>query len=603
MLLSQKLLTTIFLHNPTAVAVLDSKDNFYHLNDAFSKLIGYSMNELINQPLCKIWRTDNVEDSSTERYHISETLVMQREVQRKDGTSICVSVAIEHVKEENGAVIKVIFLKDISDEKKDYDITNEVLMKRAEELAQFGSWQTDIVTGITKCSDESCRIYGYDPGSFEPSFDFFLKHVHPDDLAYVKEKTKHTLDSSSTQKLHFRIIDKNGRVKYIRAEHLIERSFNRIPTGLLGFNMDVTESRLKELQIEESYTKYRVLIESSLNAFFLTDDKGFVLDTNHAACSMLGYSKEELLRLSLQQILYQYIEGEVINTEVEAVKKNGERFPIAFTSSVFSTFQGEKRVSLLGVDMTYRKKYETALSELNKDLTKKAEELETSNNELERFAYVASHDLQEPLRMVTSFLELLQKNYQVSLDETANKYINFCMNGTERMKLLIQDLLKYSRVGTSSLEQVPVDLTEVFQDILLFLNTEISQTQARVEASSLPVVIAGKTAMTQLLQNLVSNALKYQAANANPVVTIDVKKRDVDFLFTVSDNGIGIDPKFHEKIFVIFQRLHNRDQYSGTGIGLAICKKIVERYGGKMWVESKKGEGSKFVFTLPHQII
>lgn len=221
-----------------------------------------------------------------------------------------------------------------------------------------------------------------------------------------------------------------------------------------------------------------------------------------------------------------------------------------------------------------------------------------SNRELEQFAYVASHDLQEPLRMVSSFLQLLEKKYKVQLDDTAKQYIHFAVDGSERMKVLINDLLKFSRVGTAADEHVKVDCNEVVANLIKVYEQKISETETEINVSSLPVITANKTQVEQLFQNLIGNALKYQGKQ-KPKITIDCVEEDTKWKFCVRDNGIGIEPKFFEKVFVIFQRLHGKNEYGGTGIGLAICKKIVERHGGKIWIESQPGNGACFYFTFP----
>jgi len=230
-------------------------------------------------------------------------------------------------------------------------------------------------------------------------------------------------------------------------------------------------------------------------------------------------------------------------------------------------------------------------------LEKRAEELAASNEELERFAYVASHDLQEPLRMVSSFLQLLQKKYESQLDATAQKYINYAVDGADRMKTLILDLLEYSRISSYKEVHVSVNLEEIVSKTLHTLKPVTDEAQASIIVPSLPEVSGNKSHLMRLFQNLISNALKYRS-EAQPIIEIGCTEKSDEWEFFVKDNGIGIEPKYFEKIFVIFQRLHSRNEYNGTGIGLAICKKIVELHSGKIWVESSLEKGSKFYFTI-----
>ncbi|MCU7493222.1 MAG: response regulator [Ignavibacteria bacterium] len=231
------------------------------------------------------------------------------------------------------------------------------------------------------------------------------------------------------------------------------------------------------------------------------------------------------------------------------------------------------------------------------ELKKTMVELERSNKELEQFAYIASHDLQEPLRMVSNFTQLLGKRYSGRLDPDADTMINFAVDGAKRMQMLITDLLTFSRVTTRGMSFESVDLNEVLSSVEKNLQMTIKETGAEIKSDHLPVVKADAVQMSQLFQNLISNAIKFRSER-NPVVTIKAEASKGEWIFSVSDNGIGIDPQFKERIFVIFQRLHDMSEYPGTGIGLAICKKIVERHRGRIWVESESGEGSTFYFTL-----
>jgi light-regulated signal transduction histidine kinase (bacteriophytochrome) len=244
------------------------------------------------------------------------------------------------------------------------------------------------------------------------------------------------------------------------------------------------------------------------------------------------------------------------------------------------------------MDITERKRAEEVIERY-------AAKLKRSNEELEQFAYVISHDLREPARMVKSYLELLESRYQGQLDEKADMFINHAVDGAERMQEMINALLDLSRIGTRGEEPAPTDAEAVLKRTLNVLERAIEETEADVTHDPLPTVMADKAQLAQVFQNLVANAIKFRREDVPPRVHISAEREDDEWVFSVADNGIGIDPEQADRIFQIFQRLHTREEYEGTGIGLALCKRIVERHGGRIWVESKPGEGSTFTFTLP----
>ena len=245
-----------------------------------------------------------------------------------------------------------------------------------------------------------------------------------------------------------------------------------------------------------------------------------------------------------------------------------------------------------------REKHERSLRQhAETELARKAGELARSNADLEQFAYIASHDLQEPLRMVSAYTQLLSERYAGKLDENADKFLGYAREGANRMQVLIKDLLAFSRVGRNSTRE-SVECDEVMKEVMKSLASAIQESGAAVTHAELPAVWAERTEMAQVFQNLIGNAIKFRN-KTQPVVSVDVEKAGEHWLFSVKDNGIGIAPQDLESIFLAFQRLHARSEYAGNGIGLAICKKVIELYGGKIWAESEPGSGSTFKFTLP----
>lgn len=259
-----------------------------------------------------------------------------------------------------------------------------------------------------------------------------------------------------------------------------------------------------------------------------------------------------------------------------------------------------KAIRLVGAitDITYRKNFERQLLQLNKELQKQVKALKIANEELEQFAFITSHDLQEPLRMITSFMDQLQRKYSHQLDDKANQYIYFATDGAKRMKKIILDLLEYSRAGKSNHHEERVNLTEILNNFCYLRKKIIEEKGVTIHYENLPEVLASKTPLTQVLHNLLDNAIKYTRSEVAPVIQLTVTDQNDKWLFEIKDNGIGIDQEFYDKIFVIFQRLHNRDQYDGTGIGLALVKKQVESWGEKIGVQSILNQGSTFYFTL-----
>jgi PAS domain S-box-containing protein len=298
-------------------------------------------------------------------------------------------------------------------------------------------------------------------------------------------------------------------------------------------------------------------------------------------------------RAQVQQATTEALEKDApYNTEYQVAWPDGTVRVLASRGKVYRDSQGTpSRMTGVSWDITEQKHAEERLRAL-------LGELERSNRELEQFAYVASHDLQEPLRMVSSYTQLLERRYRDKLDDDAREFISYAVDGACRMQRLIQDLLEFSRVSTRGKRLEPVDVNEVLGTVRANLSAAIEDAGALVTSEELPTVIADPTQMGQLLQNLVGNAIKFQGAES-PRVRIAACERAEEWVVAVKDNGIGIEPEYFDRIFVIFQRLHVTADYPGTGIGLAVCKRIVERHGGRIWVESEPGNGATFFFSIP----
>lgn len=351
----------------------------------------------------------------------------------------------------------------------------------------------------------------------------------------------------------------------------------------------------------------RLIMNSALDAIVCIDTSGCIIVWNPQAEKIFGFTENEVMgrRLSETIIPEQYRElheaglkrylstgqGRLLNNliEVSALHRTGKEFPIELT--IIPMRLKEKNFFCAFVrDITERREAEARQKEYAEDLKRK-------NIELEQFAYVASHDLQEPLRTVSGFVELLKRHYKDQADENVTKYINYITDASDRMRRLVQDLLDYSRLGRERILE-SIDLNSLVQEVLSDLTMAIQESQAVINIDPLPVVSGYTTEIKQLFQNLISNSLKFRKRGEPSVINISVIPKEEHWQFTITDNGIGIDEKYWDRIFVIFQRLHTKNEYEGTGIGLAHCKKITELHSGKIWVNSAPGEGSTFYFTI-----
>ena len=375
---------------------------------------------------------------------------------------------------------------------------------------------------------------------------------------------------------------------------------------------DQLEARVRERteELRQSEERFRAVAETANDAIVSANRKGSIVQWNKGAERTFGHPAADALGKPLTLIMPErfhmthrqgferYLstrEAHIVGKTVELVgrRQDESEFPLDLSLSTWETAEGVFFTAVIR-DITERKHAEEALR-------KQATELARSNADLEQFAYVASHDLQEPLRMVTSFMQLLSNRYRGKLDADADEFIGFAVDGATRMKQLISDLLAYSRVNTSSEEPAPTDSETALLNVLTNLGLTLQESGAVVTHDTLPTFTADYSQVVQLLQNLIANAVKFRGPES-PRVHVSALRTRTDWVFSVSDNGIGISPEHRERIFMIFQRLHDRITYPGTGIGLAICKRIVERHGGRIWVESTLGKGSTFFFTIPAEV-
>ncbi|RAU20125.1 PAS domain-containing sensor histidine kinase [Paramagnetospirillum kuznetsovii] len=428
--------------------------------------------------------------------------------------------------------------------------------------------------------------------------------VDPDDRPEVLRCWIAMIRSGGVFTAEMRVRTPTGAVRWLRG-HATPLDDSPSGAGLVATFEDITNARMVEQSLRLSEEKFAKAFLGSPDALVIsTLASGRYLEVNNAFCRFLGYERDELMgcdalsrgvwakpedRARLVEIVAR--DGQVDDFETILRRKDGATM-IALVSVQRISVAGESCLLFICRDITERREMETRTRTL---LAK----LDASNQELEQFAYVTSHDLQEPLRMISGYAQLLERRYRGRLDQDADEFIAFLVDGAKRMQVMIHDLLEYSRVERLGGAFAWFSGADALEDVRRNLLAATSDADGVIEVGPMPDVFADRSQFVRLMQNLIGNALKYHHPDRKPVIKVAAERVGPDLVFSVADNGIGIDPQYFNRIFLVFQRLHTREKYEGTGIGLAICKKIVERHGGRLWLDSQPDQGCVFRFSLP----
>ncbi|ODN69767.1 PAS domain S-box protein [Methylobrevis pamukkalensis] len=475
--------------------------------------------------------------------------------------------------------------------------TRETLLASAVESSADAIMLEDLDGRILSCNRAAERFYGLTlaDAAGRTSLDF-IPEDRRDEAQMLRSQIAagESVDQFETVR-----IDGEGRRRDVSITLSPVRAADGTLIGYSDIARDVTDRRAEE-------ERFRLAIEACPSGMVMTDAIGTILLVNAETERLFGYDRDDLVGRPVDILLPHAVRGIHVGLRAEfaagpsrramgagrdlfALRKDGRSFPVEVGLNPIETRDG-LRILAVVIDITSRKEAEAKIAAFTEDLKR-------SNAELEQFAYIAAHDLQEPLRMVASYTELLGTRYSGQLDERADKYIAYAVDGSKRMKRLINDLLLYSRVGTQGRALEPVDSRRVVDNLLRLMKVATAEAGAEIVVGDLPKVMADEMQLGQVFQNLLGNALKFRSA-APPRIVISAERSGDTWTFSVADNGIGMDPKYSERIFQMFQRLHERGRYDGSGIGLAIARKIIERHGGRIWFQSVPGEGSVFQFTL-----
>jgi PAS domain S-box-containing protein len=581
-------------------------------NKGAEKIYGYPESEAIGQPISILAPPGHVDevpqiiDKLKRGEHVAP---YETERRQKSGQLISVSMTISLLKDAKGEIMGASVISyDITERKRAEEALqkSEKRLREAQEMAHLGFWTWDVKTGAVEWSEEVFEIFCLDPKEFTPQIDSILTlSPWPEDHQRDQELIKRAIETRSPGSYEQKFLRPDKSIGHYYSTFQGNYNEKGDLISIVGTVLDITERKRAEEALRESEDKFKYVFDNSVVGKSITLLSG-EMHANKALCEMLGYPSEELESNRWQEITHPD-DIELTQKEIDALL-SGEKEAARFTKRYFhkngsivwadaSTSlrrdkQGEPLYLMTTlVDITARMQAEETLKNTLADL-------ERSNADLEQFAYVASHDLQEPLRMVSSFTQLLGQRYKGKLDKDADEFIGYAVEGANNMQRLINDLLSFSRVGTRGKPPELISVDTVLDRALDNLKLAIEESQAVVERDSLPTVAVDDVQLIQIFQNLIANAIKFRG-DEPPRIRIAAEARGNEWVFSVRDNGIGIDPQYLDRIFIIFQRLHERGKYPGTGIGLAVCKKIVQRHGGRIWVESELGKGSTFYFSLP----
>ena len=588
-------------------------------NRAAQQLLGYSVEEVVGK------LTPAIIHDPLEVEHISEVLYQELGVKiepgfevfvakpsrgmadenewtyiRKDGSRFPVLLSVTALYDSEGNINGFLGIgQDISDRK-----------QAEKELRDLTAAMQNAVEGISRLDIEGRyvnvnRAYAHKCG-YKPQEMLGREWpitVHPNDVEMLILAYQEMLTSGKVE-VEARGVRKNGSFFYKQLTMVKACDEQGTFNGHHCFMKDITERKLTETALQESESKYRQIVELAEEGIWVIDSNARTTYVNQAMARMLGYEELEMFGRSLFDFMEAGEKQKALDNVERRKQGIGEKHEFKFktkdgkdiwtymsTNPVMDEKGNLLSCCALVYNITDRKKSDQQMLQLTEDLKR-------SNQELEQFAYVASHDLQEPLRAVTSYTQLLAQRYQGNLDAKADKYINHIVDGATRMQQLINDLLAYSRLGTQGKKFELADCNAAVQQSLRNLQIAIAEKKAVIACDEMPTVMADESQLVQLFQNLIANSIKFCRQDI-PLIDIAARRRENEWLFYVRDNGIGIDPEYADRIFIIFGRLHGRREYPGTGIGLAMCKRIVERHGGRIWVESQEGKGATFCFTIP----
>ena len=627
---SEAKLRSIVENSSDQIFMIDRTHKYLFVNKVLADILGKRPEDIIGKSIIEVYPKETADQFSSNTQNVFTTGKSSRveETMVIDNQELCISSILNPVIDVEGNVIAVTgIVRDITESKK-----MEAVLRDSEEkyraIAEQSALGILIAQGpiphIVYATSTISKSKGYSVQELlSLSFQQTMGLVHPDDRELFFGRFKERLEGSSTSEQYIiRGVKKDKSIVWMELSSALI-TYGGQP-AVQAMIMDITERRKAEKELHESQERFRVLFEGANDGILVSDIKTqkFVL-ANPQMSQMVGYSLEELLKMSVPDIhpkeslliiadqFARMAQGEKLTAQaVPLLRSDKQKIECEVSPGILEIW---KQKCLVGFfrDVTDRKKAEKKLEEsrsalekqlseinlLQKDLEASNKLLGQSNADLENYTYVVSHDLKAPLRAIRSFSTFILEDYKDKLDDTGKDYFQRIIDASTRMDTLIENLLLLSRVGRKFMEVETVDLNQLLAEIVTDVEPTLKKNNGKVIFHNLPKVTIPRTWMKQIFMNLIDNGLKF---NKSPTPTIEVtsEENDKELLFKVADNGIGIEEKYFDRLFGLFERLHTQEEYPGTGAGLAICKKIVQQFGGKIWIESQVGKGTTFFFTL-----
>ncbi|MGH2575204.1 MAG: PAS domain S-box protein, partial [Ignavibacteria bacterium] len=632
-LLQKSYFQQLFENSPEGIVILDKNDKILDANKGFEKMFQHSVNEIKGKNINDIIIPEDLSEQALQMSLFAlKGEIIHKEIvrKRKDGSLVDVSILAYPIIQNNDQIGVYGIYSDISQRKE----AEKALTNSEERYRAFVEQSTEGIARIeflepisvrlseekqikqifkfgylAECNDLLANMYGYNSADeiVGQRLQDLLPQSDPLNVEYIRKSIRSNYRINNAESFE---ADKEGNPKYFLNNFvgIVENGYLK---RVWGSQRDITETKLAEQELYKTQLRLATLLSNlpDVVLYETGSEREFISEN---VIGLLGYPASTFMsdRKFFPSLIHpedfkvtskkldqwhKANEHGILNLEFRCRRSDGTYIWLEDHMVSIKPSDGRHHMAGVLVDITNRKKSEEKLKHL-------AEKLSISNKELEQFAYVASHDLQEPLRMVASYIQLLQRRYKGQIGKEADEFIGFAVDGVTRMKSLINDLLIYSRVNTLQLPLEQTDCNKVIEKVLDTMKTSINEKKAKVVYDNLPTIMGNPVQLGQLFQNLISNAVKFRGKET-PRVEIQAKLEGEEWQFSVKDNGIGIDKEFMDRIFIIFQRLHNYKEYPGTGIGLAICKKIVERHGGRIWVESELDKGSTIYFTIPSSMV